>query len=96
MLAVTVETAKNISLGVLVGLLLLGYLAVKITKSVTQKAFTLLITAGIALGVWTQRANVAECADKVRDQALAGGVPATSCRFFGSDVEISIPGTTLP
>lgn len=83
--------AKNISIGVLVGLLLVGYLVVKITKSVTQKAITLLLVFGIGLGVWTQRTNVADCADKVQDQAAAGSAPSTDCRFFGSDVEISLP-----
>ncbi len=91
MLALTVEMAKNLSIGVLVGLLLIGYLAVKITKSVTQKAVTMLIVLGVGLGVWTQRANVSECAEKVTNQAAAGSLPSTSCRFFGSDVDISVP-----
>ena len=79
-LAMTVDSAKNIALLVLAGVLIVGILAVKITKSVTQKAITLLLTAGIVLGVWTQRANLSTCADKVKAQAAAGSVPDTRAR----------------
>lgn len=93
MLAMTVDSAKNIALLVLAGVLIVGILAVKITKSVTQKAITLLLTAGIVLGVWTQRANLSTCADKVKAQAAAGSVPDTSCTFFGTDVKLALPSS---
>jgi len=90
-LALTVDMAKNVALGILAGVLVLGFLAIKITKSVTQKAISLLLTAGVVLGVWTQRANLSSCADKVKAQTEAGGLPDTTCTFFGTDVKLALP-----
>lgn len=93
-LALTVESAKNVGLLVLAGVLVVGILAVKLMRSVTQKAISLLLTAGIVLGVWTQRANLSDCADQVKSQAAAGTVPSTTCTFFGTQVELSLDALT--
>lgn len=89
-LALTVDTAKNVALIVLAGVLLVGFLVVKLMRSVTQKAISLVLTLGVVLGVWTQRANLSECADKVTAQATAGAVPSTTCTFFGTEVDLSL------
>jgi protein-S-isoprenylcysteine O-methyltransferase Ste14 len=93
-LALTVDSAKNIALLVLAGVLVVGFLAFKITNSVTQKAMSLLLTMGVLLGVWTQRSNVSSCADKVRAQAASGSDPDTTCTFFGTEIDISVDSLT--
>lgn len=96
-LALTADMVKNASLGGLVVLVLFGLLAVKIMQSVTQKLISLAITAALLFGVWTQRANVSDCADQVKTQAQAqtqaGQVPSVdaTCHFFGKDVNVKLP-----
>jgi hypothetical protein len=91
-LALTVDAAKNAAIVILLGLLVLGVIVVRFTKTVASKAITLLVVAGVALGVWTQRASMADCASKVKDAAVGTGKPTTNCRFFGAEVDVSVPG----
>ncbi len=84
MIALTVDTAKNIAILVLAAVLVAGVLAVKITKTVTQKAVAVVIVLCIGLGVWTQRTNVTDCAEQVR----SGQESSTTCTFFGQEVTV--------
>ncbi len=84
--------AKNIGLGVLAAILLLGGLALKVTKTVTHKAISVVVMICLGLGVWTQRANVADCVDKVKAEAERDplAVPSATCTFFGKEVDLNL------
>lgn len=88
----SVDMAKNVGLAVLAAVLLLGGLAVKLTKTVTHKAISLVVMLCLGLGVWTQRANVADCVDKVKAEAERDplAVPSASCTFFGKEVDLKV------
>ena len=86
MLALTLGQAKTIGVVVVIILLLLAVASAWIMKELMQKAALATILALLALLVWTQRASLDECADKVREGGIRGD---TTCSFFGRDVNIS-------
>ena len=90
MTAMTYETAKNIGIAVVVGLVVLMVISAIVIKNVTTKLITALIFAGLAFGVWTQRSSLQDCAGKVRDRGATTNTDVT-CSFLGSDVNISVP-----
>lgn len=89
MIALTVDAARNIAIGVLVALVLLAALTAKIIANITAKVIVLLVIVGLALGVWTQRASLGDCADRVEAEVRAGSTE-TTCRFFGTDVNVPV------
>lgn len=86
MLAVTLDTAKNIAIGIVVVLVVISLITAKVVANVTKKVIALVILAALAIGVWTQRQSLQSCADKVR-----AGTSEATCRFFGADITIDSP-----
>ena len=89
-LALTLGQAKT--LAVIVALLLLGLalLSAWVMKTLAQKAALAVILALLAVLVWSQRAALQECADKVRAEARTDVSQVdTTCSFIGRDVTIS-------
>ena len=90
MLALTLDQAKTIAVVVAVALVVLALVSAWIMKTIAQKVALVVILGLLALVVWTQRASLDECADKVRAEARADvGRVDTTCSFFGRDVTIS-------
>jgi protein-S-isoprenylcysteine O-methyltransferase Ste14 len=87
MLALTLDEAKTIGAVVVVALVGLAIAAAWVMKEVMQKVVLVVILGLLALLVWTQRASLDECADKVREGRLTG--VDTTCSFFGLDVKIN-------
>lgn len=86
----TLETARNVSLWTVAGAVLLALAAVWLVKQVVTKVLTVAVLLAIAGLVWSQRAELTDCADEVQatiGQALASD---TTCTFFGRAV--TIPG----
>lgn len=89
-LALTLGQAKTIA--VIVALLLLGLalLSAWAMKTLAQKAALAVILTLLAVLVWSQRAALQECADKVRAEARTDVSQVdTTCSFVGRDVTIS-------
>jgi hypothetical protein len=91
MLALGLAAAKNLAIAIVIAFVVLALVAASAVKNVTYKIITTLVLAGFALGVWTQRSNLQDCADRVRAN---GGVGSTECTFFGG--QIDLPGVTTP
>ncbi len=90
MLALTLGEAKKIAMVIVVVLVLLALASAWAMKTVMQKVALVVILGLAALLVWTQRASLDECADKVETAVQAGGAQVdTTCSFFGRDVTIS-------
>lgn len=85
----TVDTALRAAAIVAVVFLLSGIAAALIIRKVVVKLTTLVVFAGLALVMWSQRANIDDCADR----ATLG--PAT-CRFLWFDVDVPSPADQLP
>lgn len=90
MLALTVDQAKTIAVVVVVALIALALISAWVMKEVMQKVALVVILGLVALLVWTQRASLQECSEKVRAAGTAINDPATdtTCSFLGRDVEI--------
>ena len=88
----TLDEAKTFAAVAVVVLLALAVLSAWLMKELTQKIALVVILGLLALLVWSQRASLQDCADRVRSD-VARGVAATdsTCRFFGRDVEIKLP-----
>lgn len=94
-LGITLDTAKNIAIGVVVVFLLGSLLAAWLMKTIIQKVAVAVVLALLAFAVWSQRTSLQECADKVQENFELEGTTAsfvdTDCSFFGFDVTISDP-----
>ena len=90
MLALTLGQAKTIAALVVVVLIGLAIASAWIMKEVMQKVALVIILGLLALLVWTQRASLQECSDKVRAAGVNVNDPDvdTTCSFFGRDIEI--------
>lgn len=89
MLALTLEEARAIAALTVVALVALALASAWFLSAVAQKVAVAVILGLLALLVWTQRAALQECADKVRAGARFDdpGVD-TTCSFLGRDIEI--------
>lgn len=91
MLALTIGEAKTIAAAIVIGLLVVAALSAWMMKQITQKVIAVVILAALAALVWTQRAALDECADKVRAAGTSINDPSVdaTCTFFGRDIEIT-------
>lgn len=91
MLALTLGQAKAIAIALVVFLLLLAVISAWVMKEVMQKVMFAAVLGLLALLVWTQRAALDDCSERVRDQVAEQGRRGvdTTCSFFGRDITIS-------
>ena len=86
MLAISVETAKDVGIGVIAVLLTLMIVFGWIVKKVVGKLLVIVVLGGLAVGVWTQRNDLERCADQVK---ISGST--ASCHLFGRDFKLTPP-----
>jgi len=86
-----VELVKNIALGVGIGSIVLGLILVMIVRSIVGKVISGVILLALSIAVFSQRASITDCANKVREPASSGQISTIQCRFFGQDVKVDIP-----
>lgn len=95
MLAITLDEAKNIAIGLVVVLVVGAIAAAWVMKTIMQKLAVALVFALLAFAVWTQRVSLQDCADKVIEAYEFDGVNTTiidtDCSFFGTTITISDP-----
>lgn len=94
MLALTLGSARHLAVAIVVVFVVLAVVSAKAIANVTWKITTMLVMVGFALGVWTQRANLSDCAEQAKAKATVGDSSPTSCTFFG--VSVDVPGVTIP
>lgn len=83
-----VEAAKTLAIGVVVVFVALSVVAAMVIKTIATKLIGVLLMAGLALGVWTQRTNLQDCANRAQERYDAGVTGELACTFFGSDITI--------
>ena len=88
----TLDTAKNIAIVVILALIVIAFLVAKFVGSVAVKAITILVLGGMVLGVWTQRQSLIDCGEEIQQKYRSGDFSATQCSFFGAEVDISGSG----
>ena len=88
MLALDYDSAKRLALWLVGGFILLSVISAMVIKNIVGKLVSALLMAGLALGAWTQRTELQDCAQRARERAAAGAASDLTCRLFGSDVTI--------
>jgi hypothetical protein len=98
MLALTLDTAKNVAIGVIAVMVIAALVAARIVASITKRVIAIAIFAGLAVAVWSQRAQLQTCADRVQANVEAGQATTvkTTCEFFGRDITIVDPSPDEP
>ncbi len=97
MFALSLDSAKNVAIVVAVVFVVLSLLSAWLVKNIVMKLILVAVLAGLALGAWTQRQNLADCADKAiaefqtAVQSSGSSSGAVTCNFFGTDVEVPAP-----
>ncbi|WP_040491673.1 hypothetical protein [Ilumatobacter nonamiensis] len=95
MLAITLSEARTIAIGLVVVFAVAAVLGFWILKSIFQKLLMVGVLALFGFAVWTQRASLQDCADKVMAAYEFDGVNPTiidtDCSFFGTTITISDP-----
>ena len=105
MIAITLDTAKNIA--IVVAIIFIGgaIASLWLMKTIVQKLAVMAVLGLLAFAIWSQRTALQDCADKVQDNfELAGKVQDnfelagtdvlltdSTCSFFGIEVTISDP-----
>jgi hypothetical protein len=97
-MALTSNSVLPLSAIVAVALLAVGLVIAFVVKAVVMKVLGLVVTVVLALALWSQRAELNSCADKitagVQDISQAGDI---SCHFFGRDIDVPLPsGSSVP
>ena len=93
------DAAKNIGVAIVIGFVVLALVTASAVKNVTTKIVMTLLLAGLALGVWTQRTRLQDCAQQVRNKSAVGDLSPTTCEFFGAEVrvpDVAPTPTTVP
>ncbi|MFM2070977.1 MAG: hypothetical protein RLZZ623_1240 [Actinomycetota bacterium] len=88
MFAIGIDGAKNLAIAITIGFVVLAIVAAMVIKSVTTKIVSVVIMAGFALGVWTQRSELQTCAKLVEAKAAVQDTSSTTCTFFGFQVDV--------
>ena len=88
MIALSLETAKTVAIAVAIAFVASAVLSAWLIKNIVAKLIMVVLMAGLALGVWTQRTSLQDCAAKAQAQAEALEVTGLSCTFFGTEIEV--------
>lgn len=88
MSALSIESAKNIAIVVAVVFVILSLVSAWLVKNVVTKIIITVVMVGLALGAWTQRSSLQDCATKAQAAATTGAVTSVKCTFFGTDVTL--------
>jgi hypothetical protein len=91
MIAISVDSAKNIAIGAAGVFVVFSLLSAWIIKNIVGKIVMIVLMVGLALGAWTQRTSLQDCADKAKVAAQSGDPNAltnVTCKFFGTDVKL--------
>lgn len=83
--ALNVDTARNIASGLSIGSLTVALVVLWLVKNAVMRVVSVVLLLALGLGSWSQRSAVDDCVKKVKSSA---GQTATTCTFFGQDVEI--------
>lgn len=88
MTALSLESAKTIAIVIAIAFLAFAVISAWVIKNVTTKLIMVVLMAALAIGVWTQRTSLQDCATKAKDQAEELSTTAITCTFFGTEVEV--------
>lgn len=97
MLALTLGSARHLAVAIIVVLVVLAVVSATVISNVTTKIVSMLVCIGFALGFWTQRTNLSDCAEQAKAKVTVGDTSPTTCTFFGTEIDVpGVPDVDLP
>ena len=94
MFDIDLDTAKNLSVGLMGGSVVFLLLVLKFAKSVVTKLLLIAFAVGVGYLGFTQRDEVNACAEAAKTLLAEGNAIDLTCTFFGQ--EVSLPTLTTP
>ena len=91
MTALSLDTVRDVALGIVVAAVVLGLVAAIVIRWIAGKLVALGLLLAVAGIVWWQRDSLQDCADEVQRTLAAGATDATTCTFLGRDVTVDSP-----
>ena len=88
MFGVTLETAKTAAIVIVIAFVVVGILSAWLIKTVVTKLIVIGLMVALAIGVYSQRASLQDCADREKAKISAGDHSGVTCTFFGTDVKV--------
>ena len=88
MFALSLETAKTAAIVIVAAFVLIAILSAWLIKTVVTKLIVIVVMAGLAIGVYSQRASLQDCADREKANVASGARAEITCKFFGTDVKV--------
>ncbi len=85
--ALSLGSAKDLAIGAVVVFLVMAAMSAWVIKHTVTKLLAVALTAGLALGAWTQRTNLEACAQR----AVVASTSSVSCTFFGTTIDVPAP-----
>ncbi len=86
-----IETIKTLALGVSGAAIVIGLIMMKVVSSIVGRVISLVIFVAIALAGYSQRAQLTDCANAVKNTTTSASSLTTTCTFFGKDITVKIP-----
>ncbi len=97
MLALTLGSARHLAVAIIVVFVVLAVVSATVISNVTAKIVSMLVFAGFALGVWTERTNLSDCAERAQAKVTVGDESPTTCTFFGTEIDVpGVPDVDIP
>jgi hypothetical protein len=89
MTALSIDSAKNVAIVVVVIFLAFTVLSAWVVKNIVGKIISVVILAGLSATAWSQHSNLQTCADKAKAAVVAQGADASvKCKLFGWTVTV--------
>ena len=87
LVALSLDTAKNAALALGGGFITMSVISAIAVKKIVTKLVLVVVLVALAIAMWSQRANLQDCATTAKDRVSGDGT-AVECQFFGLDVAI--------
>ena len=88
--ALEADRVANLGLLLIAGLVIVAFVVSYLARAVVVKVVVAAALLGLGALVWTQRADLQDCAERLGGLAAAGGTPP-QCKFLGLKVDVSPP-----
>lgn len=92
MLALTAESAENLAVVVAIALVLLAALLAKVLIGNMAKALAAILLVAAAIFVWSQRAALQDCVDRVQEEASDAAAGTAECSVSGLTFSVDLDG----
>jgi hypothetical protein len=83
--ALDADTLQGLTLGTIVVLALAALLVLRFVAKAVTRVVLVVVLALVGLGLWSQRATLADCSERARSTSTTGPV---TCEFLGAEVQV--------